>query len=121
MFWFLRATNDALLSGCAIDIGELEFFIKAQIVYVDLNSVGHPIDLVLRELSLFEFQKSNKSKALKYIKRSIKALNLGDSEISNWLKELNKLHYDFFSGAKIEEANYFKLSINYYIYCICPK
>lgn len=108
IFWFLRATNDALLNDSTENIEELNFLIEAQISYVDLNAKGHPIDLILRELALFYFQNSNKSKALKYVKRSIKASNLGNSEIASWLSELNKLHYDFISGAKIEEADYFE-------------
>ncbi|MDT0602002.1 hypothetical protein [Thalassotalea castellviae] len=117
IFWFLRATNDALLNGSLKNTKELIVLIEAQISFVDLNSEGHPFDLILRELALFEFQNSNKSKALKYIKRSSKACNLGESEIANWLSDLNRLHENFFNGLHVEESKYFNVLANTSFLC----
>lgn len=106
VFWFLRAINDALLNGSLKSTKELIVLIETQISFVDLNSEGHPVDLILRELALFEFQNLNKSKALKYIRRSTNASNLGGSEIAHWLKDLNRMHHDFFNELIIEEHKY---------------
>lgn len=106
-FWFLRALNDALLTSSVKNTAALIRIVEAQVSYIDLNTQGHPVDLILRELALFEFQNFNKSKALKYIKRSSKAFNLGNSEIAIWLLGLNRLHEDFFNGINVDECNYF--------------
>ncbi|WP_429231946.1 hypothetical protein [Aeromonas veronii] len=106
-FWFLRTANDALLNGVAVNIDTLKSIVQHQVSFFNLNLDGHPVDLILRELALFEFLNSNKSKALKYIKRSIKASNLGESEIAIWLNEINRLHENFFNGIHLDEYKFF--------------
>jgi len=107
LFWFLRTANDALLNGFTKNIDILKSIIEYQVSFVNINLDGHPVDLILRELALFEFLNSNKSKALKYIKRSMKASNLGESEIAIWLKEINRMHENFFNGTHLDEYKYF--------------
>lgn len=117
IFWFLRSINDALLNNSLKMTKEIRTFVDTQSSFVDLTSEGHPVDLILRELALFEFQNSNKSKSLKYIKRSSKASNLGNSEISSWLQGLNKIHEDYFNGINIDEFNYFDQLTNTAFIC----
>ena len=75
--------------------------------YVDINEKGHPTDLVLRELALFEKQMSNKSLALKYIRKSREMFNVENSEIGQWLKDLIDVHEDFITGKMKSESSYF--------------
>jgi len=109
LFWLIRAANDALLVNVDIDIQSIRKIINIQLQYVDINKNGHPIDLVLRELALFESQMSNKSIALKYIKKSRKRFNLENSEIAQWLKALIDIHEDYIMGKEENIRSYFVL------------
>jgi hypothetical protein len=105
--WFLRASNDALLSKQIINTGNIKTLVGIQILNIDLNQKGHPVDLILRELALYEFQVNNKSQALKYIKKSKNAFDLGDSNIAKWLKSVLDIHEDYINGKVDENKNYF--------------
>jgi len=107
LFWFIRSVNDALLARKELNLDKVGKLIDLQISYTDLTKKGHPIDLILRELSLFEFHSNNKSKALKYIARSKKIFSLEESEISIWLKELVNIHSDYINGIDINIDQYF--------------
>ena len=107
LFWLIKAVNNALLSDIEIDPNAIRKIINVQLRYVDINEKGHPTDLVLRELALFEKQMSNKSLALKYIKKSRKMFNVENSEIGQWLKDLIDVHEDFIAGKMKNERSYF--------------
>ena len=107
LFWLIKAVNNALLSDIEIDTNAIRKIINVQLQYVDINEKGHPTDLVLRELALFEKQMSNKSLALKYIKKSRKMFNVENSEIGQWLKDLIDVHEDFIAGKMKNERSYF--------------
>ena len=109
LFWLIRAANDALLNEISIDSFVIQDIIKNQLPNIDINMNGHPIDLILRELALLEFQFNNKSAALKYIRKSKKAFNLENSEIGLWLNSLINIHEDYILGKMISENSYFEL------------
>jgi len=111
VFWFMKSVNDAFLSKKELNVDSVERLVDQQVSYVDLTLQGHPIDLILRELALFEYHRNNKSKALKYIARSKKTFNLDDSEISEWLRELINIHSDHIEGKNIKSSQYFKHSL----------
>lgn len=110
VFWFMKSVNDSLLSKKEININSVGMLIDRQVSYVDLTMQGHPIDLILRELALFEHHRNNKSKALKYIARSKKTFSLDASEISEWLRELINIHSDYIEDKKIKNNLYFQHS-----------
>ena len=105
--WFLRAVNDALLASKEIDMAEVNRRLESQLPFLDLNSSGHPVDLVLRELALLEFQTGNKSKAMKYIAKSAKAFDLGKSEISAFLMSVINIHNDYINDKLKADSHYF--------------
>jgi hypothetical protein len=98
LFWCLKAINDALLNGNSINIDRLESLIRQRVSSIDLNKNGHPIDLLLRDLALFEYLLNNKSMALKYIRKSKNSFDLANSEIAIWLKILIDAHEDYVAG-----------------------
>lgn len=108
LFWFLKSVNDTLLAGERINLPKITKIINTQLSYIDLNTSGHPMDLILRELALFEFQSGDKSKALKYIRKSKNLFTLENSNISKWLKALIDLHEDYFKGNIGDIDIYFK-------------
>jgi len=105
--WFLKAVNDAMLVSQNLNKTLIRKIVDLQLNVISLNQKGHPIDLILRELALYEFQVNNKSLALRYIKRSAKVFDLGDSNIAKWLKALIEIHSDFINGNVDEKKNYF--------------
>lgn len=107
LFWLLKAVNDALISNITVDIQVIKNIIDVQLQSIDINSKGHPIDLVLRELALFEYKISNKSLALKYMRKSKNSFNLENSEIGLWLKALINIHEDFITDKLKSEFLYF--------------
>jgi len=109
LFWLLKAVNDALLSKITLDIQTISKIINVQLQHIDINEKGHPIDLVFREMALFESHLSNKSLALKYIKKSENRFNLENSEIGLWLKALINIHADFITGKMRNKQSYFDL------------
>ena len=109
LFWLIKAVNNALLSNIEVDINAIRKLINAQLEHIDINKKGHPTDLVLRELALFEQQMSNKSLALKYIRKSRKMFNIENSEIGQWLKDLIDIHEDFIAGKMKNDRSYFGL------------
>jgi len=104
LFWFLKSINDTLLAGERINLPKITKIINTRLSSIDLNMSGHPMDLILRELALFEFQSGDKSKALKYIRKSKNLFTLENSNISKWLKALMDMHEDYFRG-DIKNAN----------------
>ncbi|MDQ5768063.1 hypothetical protein [Thiothrix subterranea] len=107
-FWFLKAINDTLLTREQINFPKITKIINSQLSYIDLNTSGHPMDLILRELALFEFQSNNKSKALKYIRKSKNLFTLESSNVSKWLNALIDIHEDYFKGSVGCFHKYFK-------------
>ena len=106
--WFLRAVNDALLASKVIDMVKVNELLESQLPFLDLNSSGHPVDLVLRELALLEFQAGNKSNAMRYIAKSSKAFDLGKSEISAFLMSVMNIHDDYINGKLKADHHYFR-------------
>jgi hypothetical protein len=107
-FWLLKAVNDALLDDIVLDIHQIRQIINEQLLLIDINEKGHPVDLVYRELALFEHQLNNKSFALKYIRRSKQLFDLENSEIAEWLKILIQIHEDYILNKKTDNSHYFK-------------
>ncbi len=105
--WFLKAVNDTLLVAKDIDISAVDHILESSLSLIDLNKLGHPVDLVLRELALYELQKGNKTKAMKYISKSSKAFDLGGSEISLFLKIVTQIHNDYINGKLKPDKEYF--------------
>ena len=89
------------------DESRIKGLVDQQCSNIDLNVHGHPVDLVLRELALFKYQIGNKKQAMKYISRSLKAFNLGASEISVFLKEVSQIHHDFIHERLKSDDEYF--------------
>jgi len=120
ILWYLKAINDALLTKTNINMDHIIKSVALQISFIDINKTGHPIDLILRELALFEFQLNNKSKALKYIKRSKNLHSLDDSEISSWLKEVVNIYEDYINGKLKDQSMYFQeLKSNEVVRSVC--
>lgn len=109
LLWFLRSINDALLSAVSVDMERIKVIVEAQINNIDIGKKGHPIDLILRELALLEFQRGNASKAKKYIAKSKNAFDQSDSAISIWLQEVINIHSDYIFGKMKEPGKYFEL------------
>lgn len=107
-FWSLRAINDALLKETPINKELFEALIQEKTNGLNLIKKGHPTDLILRELALFEYQSGDKSKALKYIRRHKKSIDLADSEITRWLKALADAHDDYINDNIKPIAHYLK-------------
>jgi len=105
--WFLKAVNDAILVNQNLNKTLIRKIVDLQLNVIELNQKGHPIDIILRELALYEFQVNNKSLALRYIKKSAKVFDLGDSNIAKWLKALIEIHSDFINGKINKSKNYF--------------
>jgi hypothetical protein len=108
LFWFLRSINDSILAKETINILRIKEIVSNQLSFIDLNIHGHPIDIILRELALFEFHINDKSKALKYIRKSQNAFKLENSNISIWLETVNLIHEDYIKGSTKSIDNYFK-------------
>ena len=108
LLWFLRSINDALLNENKIKIKTLKIAIDFQINSLDSNTKGHPLDLIWREVALYEFQTGNKSKALKAIQKSKNAFDLLDSPISYWLKIVLAIHEDYINSKVQNNGMYFK-------------
>jgi len=108
LLWFLRSVNDALFNEQKIKIQTLKGAIEFQINNLNALDKGHPIDLIWREVALYEFQIGNKSKALKSIKKSKSAFDLGNSPISDWLKVVADIHDDYINSRVQSIEKYFK-------------
>lgn len=108
LLWFLRSVNDALLNEKKIKIQTLKVAIEFQINNLNASDKGHPIDLIWREIALYEFQIGNKSKALKSIKKSKSAFDLGNSPVSDWLKTVADIHDDYINSRVQSIEKYFK-------------
>ena len=107
----LRATNDSLLKSIPIDVDAIASIIEQQLADTDLTISGHPVDIVLRELSLFESLRGNTSKAKKLITRSRAALATGDAAIFDYLQVLTDIHEDYlYSRLKTEQRYLSNLS-----------
>jgi len=116
LFWFLKSINEAFLNNVIFNNTLINNLVQKQIEKFDFTKVGHPIDLILRELALFEFHQGDKSKALKYIRKSKSAFNLENSNIAIWLRILIDVHEDYFKGKLKDEAEYLK-EINETSFC----
>lgn len=110
MLWFLRSINDALLNEDKIKINLLQKLIEFQINSLDTEAKGHPVDLIWREVALYEYLVGNKSKALKAIKKSRNSFDLNDSPISSWLKIVLNIHDDYIRDEVKSIKEYFKCS-----------
>jgi len=119
MLWFLRSVNDALLSFKDIDIPYVNSIVEARLNDFDFSLPGHPVDIVLRELALFHHQIGNKSKAMKYIAKSVKMFDLGKSEISLFLRDVIEIHNDYIKDQLKADDQYFnELSNNPFVQSI---
>jgi len=107
VFWFIRSVNDSFLLSRSINFNVVESTIEKLLDNIDLAVSGHPTDLILREISLFEFNRGNFSEAKKYIRKSKKASKLGESEISIFLEEVLRVHDDFINTKLGSAKNYF--------------
>jgi hypothetical protein len=108
LFWFLKAFNETLLATKEIDTTSAISILEAHLPHLDLNMSGHPMDLVLRELALLEYQNGNRTKAMKYISKSGKICDLGESEISTFLRAMINIHDDYINSRLEPDNNYFE-------------
>ncbi len=108
LLWFLKSINEASLSDVNFNNLQINGMVENQIKDFNFNKVGHPIDLILRELALYEYNKGDKSKALKYIRKSKSAFNLENSNIAIWLRTLLDIHEDYIRNKLKPELEYFK-------------
>jgi hypothetical protein len=109
--WFMRVVNELLLSATIIEVDAVSKIVDEQLTKFNLNVRGHPIDVLLRELALYEFQLGNSSKAKKYIVKSRAATDVADANIIKFLDEVGKVHEDYIFGRLQPNSSYFK-SIN---------
>ena len=97
LLWFMKALNDSILAGKITKFQKYIAIVNFQFSQLKVEDKGHPIDLLWRELALFEFiAKNDKKSALKNIKNSKSAFTLGESEIAHWLKIVVDIHEDYF-------------------------
>ena len=54
------SSADAILSECSLKLNQVRQIVDVQVKYLDLTKQGHPTDLILRELALYEFQVNDK-------------------------------------------------------------
>lgn len=108
LFWFLKSANEAFLNNDTLNNTLINNLVQKQIEKYDFNKVGHPIDLILRELALFEFNKGDKSQALRLIRKSKNAVRLENSNIAKWLMALSDMYEDYFKDKLKDEIEYFK-------------
>jgi hypothetical protein len=118
LFWFLKAINELFIMKLEFNKLKIKNTIQNQLVNFDLNTVGHPIDLILRELALFEFNLGDKSQALKYIRKSKNAFNLENSNIAILLNIILEIYEDYFKGKLKDESEYFDKLIDTEFYKI---
>ena len=109
--WFMRVVNELLLSATIIDADAVSKIVDEQLTKFNLNVKGHPIDVLLRELALYEFQCGNISKAKKYIVKSRAAMDPADADIFKFLDEVVTVHEDYIFGRLQPNSSYFQ-SIN---------
>lgn len=107
LLWFLHAVNDSLLKNEKIKIQTLKKSIDFQVSKLDPNKKGHPMDLIWREVALYQYLSGDKSNALKSIKKSKNAFDLGNSPISKWLIVLIEIHNDFINDKIKNIEDYF--------------
>ena len=108
LLWVLHAVNDAFLYG--LSAKSIDLLVKGarlQINKIDINKTGHPMDLIWREISLFEFLQGNQSNARKAIKKSKNSFSLEKSPISKWLQELIEVHANYINEKTCSEADFF--------------
>jgi len=108
LLWFMKALNDSILSNKIIKFKKYIPIVEFQFSKLDSNKKGHPVDLLWRELALFEFiAKNDKKLALKDIKNSKSTFTLGNSAIAQWLKIVINIHEDYFLDKLKSEQEYF--------------
>ena len=108
LLWFMKVLNDSILAGKVTKFKKYIAIVDFQFSQLSSEAKGHPIDLLWRELSLFEYTaKKDKKSALKNIRNSKSTFTLGDSAISYWLKTLIDIHDDYFLDKVKSEKEYF--------------
>ena len=108
LLWFMKALNDFILFNKITKSKKYISIVDFQFSQLDIDKKGHPIDLLWRELALFDFlAKNDKKTALKNIKNSKSSFTLGDSAIAQWLKIVMNIHEDFFLDKVKSEKEYF--------------
>ncbi len=108
LLWFMRTLNDSILANKITKYKKYIPIVDFQFSQLDVDDKGHPIDLLWRELALFEFvAKNDKKTALRNIKNSKSAFTLGDSSIARWLKIVVNIHDDYFLDKLKDEKVYF--------------
>ena len=109
LLWFMKALNNSILTNMITMFEKYIEIVDFQYSKLSIENKGHPIDLLWRELALFEFMaKNDKKSALKSIKHSRTAFTLGKSEIAYWLKIVIDIHDDYFLGKLKSEGEYFR-------------
>jgi len=108
LLWFMKILNDSMIIGKITKFQKYISIVNFQFSQLSSEDKGHPIDLLWRELALFEFiAKNDKKVALKNIKNSKSAFTLGDSAIAHWLKIVTDIHDDYFLDKLKDEEEYF--------------
>ena len=108
LLWFMKALNDAVLAATITNINELILIVDFQYAQLDSTQKGHPMDLLWRELALFELiAKKDKSAARKNIRKSKNSFTLGNSQIVHWLLIVLDIHADYISNRLKSQKEYF--------------
>jgi hypothetical protein len=108
LLWFMKVLNDSILAGEITKFQKYIVIVNFQFSQLKIEDKGHPIDLLWRELALFEFVvKNDKKAALKNIKHSKSSFTLGNSAIAHWLKIVVGIHEDYFLDKLKSEREYF--------------
>jgi hypothetical protein len=108
LLWFMKVLNDSILAGEITKFQKYIAIVNFQFSQLKVEDKGHPIDLLWRELALFEFVvKNDKKAALKNIKHSKSSFTLGNSAIAHWLKIVVGIHEDYFLDKLKSEREYF--------------
>jgi len=108
--WIIYTANECKLNKQVVDLDPMEALLADPLITRLLANKGHPVDLVWREYSLYEFLRGEKSKALKYIRRSRDAFNLQQSPVSDWLEGMTSLYEDNIQSKVREVRSYFSAS-----------
>ena len=113
LLWFIKVVNETLLDKSNKNDKDLNDAIRFQIANISTITKGHPIDIIWREVALYEFQIGNQSLALKSIKKSKNTFNLVNSPISIWLQTMTTIHEDFIRSELKNKDEY--LNKNFFV------
>lgn len=106
LLWFIKIINETLLDESDKNNTQLSDTVRFQITKIPTDVKGHPMDLIWREVALYEFLIGNQSSALKAIKKSKNTFDLMNSPISNWLQVIIVMHEDFIKNKLKSQDKY---------------